>query len=1508
MKDRYKIVLFNKNIYREIELTPDKMEVILGTGVEADVRLHKEYFFGHIEIKFFRNKNTWSMTCADGIYFSVGDSRKLFTLNLKHGDEISVRYNESNNEIFHMSFMYDFEYENKDYSCEIDISKKSKIKISHSKDADIQIKDNYFTKGEVVLFNEENGKCYIQDNKTAYGVYVNGAKIENKKELKERDFFSVVGYSFYYKNNTLYTCSDVNINTLDGTLRYEIKEESKTNLTYPKFNRNTRVQYAIPEEEIEVKQPVAKPTKPKKNLLMSLIPSLIMLAMTIVLRGIMGGGGTFVIYSAVSMSLGIITSVITYVQDGKEYKVECEKRVESYNKYIKEKEEEIELSRTNELRVRNLIYESLEDGVGEVSNFGRRLFERTRYDKDFLQVYLGTGRVPSANQLKITKTDFANTEDELSDIPQNLYEKYQFIDNAPIISDFNSSCGIGIVGAKEKLMQMLKNITLDLAIRHFYGDVNFVYIFDENTAEKFSWISWLRNVYNEQLDIKNIGCDEESKNAVLEYLYAELSAREHQKLENKEAVYDKYYVIFVTDVDEINNHPVSKYIEHCNKYGFTFVFFEEYEEKLPLGCTEIIRLDERQRNTLIKSINGDMLTDFEYKVISDDRANEIALKLSSVFVDEVSLESELTKNITLFELLGILSTEDLNLEDRWNKSEVYKSLAAPLGVKNKGTVVSLDISDKAGAHGPHGLVAGTTGSGKSEILQSYILSMVTLFHPYEVGFIIIDFKGGGMSNQFTDLPHLIGTITNIDGREINRSLLSIKAELVKRQEMFSKHGVNHINDYIKLYRAKKVTEPMPHLIMIVDEFAELKAEYPDFMKELISAARIGRTLGVHLILATQKPSGVVDPQIWSNSKFKLCLKVQTKEDSNEVLKTPLAAEIVEPGRAYFQVGNNEIFELFQSAYSGAGVPVANEAANKVYAIYEKNLWGKKKLVYTNKKKKDEKEETISQLKAIVDYVGNYCKENNISKLPGICLPSLPDRISTNALDYTVATNIGIEVPFGIYDDPERQKQGNVTIDFTKESIYIVGSSQMGKTVLLQTIAFGLIKKYSPSQVNMYMVDCGSNVLKIFENSAHVGGVVLSTEEEKCKNLFKLLNTIVIERKRMLSDKGIGNYASYLEAGYTDLPLVVVMIDNMAAFKEYFQAQVDELGMLTREAQGVGISFIITAPAANALNYKVQANFTSKLVLNCNESSEYSNVLGRCKTTPKEVRGRGLMLLERRIVEWQVAIFGESDKESDRSEELKNFIETRNTETNTYAKKIPMVPERLELKAVMKEDIQIFRKERMLPVGISYADVEFSYIDMKNTSSLALIGNVDGMTTLLNNMLVMLYNNIVFHNIEAFVIDDKFKKLSIAKSYGFVRDYVTDVSDGMMILDDFYDAVREREDMEEDESLVLLILNNAEVLKKICADKNASKEFANTMKQITNLNAFIIVSQMENQAVGFSASEVLKTIKEEKRAVLFAPIQDNKFFEASRVKADTSFEKTNAYYFADSLYTKLRIFE
>lgn len=1504
MENRYKIVISNKNLYREIELAPDAKEVKLGTGADCDVRLRKDLFFGQIELAFVKNNDQWSVLCSDNLYLTVGDVRKLMTKALNHGDELTVKYQESDNDVFSLSFMIDFDYFNKTYARRVDISSASRLKIGNSEDCDLKINRSNLGNCGFSIVKEENGSWIIKEQSGKFDVCINGNKINKNKTIHQNDFVSIGEYSFYYKNDEIYCSSDIFVS---DNLKYEDINEYSEKLIYPKFNRNTRIQYQIPEIDLEIQQPIQKPQKPRKSIIMSLIPALVMLAMTIVLRGVMGGGGTFVIYSAISMSIGIVMSVITYFQDNKAYKKEYAARIEQYNKYIAEKKQEIVAARNNELRVRNLIYESIENSVNEVNKFGRRLFEKSEEDKDFLQVYLGKGRITSCNEVKYTKQEFADLEDPLSQIAENLSQEYKYIDNAPIISDFNSSCGIGVVGTQSELEQILRNMTIDIAIRHFYGDVHFVYILKEAEIASFSWIRWLHNVENTQLDVKNIVCDDESKNIILENLYSILSLRELQLQENKNVIFEEQSVIFITDSSAISKHPVSKYVKNCNQMGFTFVFFENYEELLPQGCTEIIRVNNSAAGTAFKSIDGDIVSEFQYPQIDIQTASTVAKKLGAVMVDEVNLESQLTKNISLFELLQIISVDDLRLDNRWNNSIVYKSMAAPLGVKNKGQVVYLDISDKSSGHGPHGLVAGTTGSGKSEILQTYILSIATLFHPYEVGFVIIDFKGGGMANQFKNLPHLIGTITNIDGREINRSLLSIKAELVHRQELFSENGVNHINDYIKLYKNGKVSQPLPHLIMIVDEFAELKSEHPDFMKELISAARIGRTLGIHLILATQKPAGVVDAQIWSNSKFKLCLKVQTKEDSNEVIKTPLAAEIVEPGRAYFQVGNNEIFDLFQSAYSGGAVPSGSDANERAFSIYELNVWGKKTLKYTNKKAK-ESSEAKTQLQAIVEYIFDYCQKQKIDKLPGICLPSLKELINTKELNYS-ENNLGCSIPIGLFDDPEQQRQGEVQLDVSKDNVYIVGSSQMGKTVMLQTIIYGMIKKYSPKEVNMYLIDCGSMVLKIFEDSFHIGGVVLSNEEEKCKNLFKLLNSIVLQRKKILSTKGVGNYAAYLDAGFSDLPMIIVVIDNMAAFKEYFPDQSEEINSLTREAQGIGISFIVTAATSNALNYRIQANFGKKFVLNCNDTNEYSNMFGHCKETPKEIAGRGLFVFDKRILEFQVAMFGDGIKEAQRSQELKDYITTRNAECKVIAQHIPMVPEKLLLSDCLKNSSSAFKTKGIIPIGMDFATVDFSLLNLNDYGSLSLIGDVESREIFVTTFVKAISDTIIYHQIEATIIDDKAKKMKKDASLGFVRQYTSDVAEGMGFVANFCDEVIRRKDVDELDDYIMLVLNNQEVFRRICSEKEESKSLSVAIKSCNEAHAFILFASVDNQPIGFNSSEVLKTIKDEKQGIAFLPISEVKLFDVSgRAKADSSFDNTMGYRFDGSTYSKIKFFE
>ena len=1496
MEKRYRIIISGKQLYKEIEISPEHKSLRFGTGLNCDVRVRRGLFFEPVELLFARDeKGEWSVLCSDNLYIYVDEVRKLMSIPIHHGMEVEFRYQKTEGTVLNIQFVMDFDYEQKEYNRRYDIASLPTISIGTNSSNQLVLSGPYMNNDNIVL-HKKNNEYELKIISTKYGVSHNGNLVADQALIRNGDFFAVANYGFFYKNGCLYTQQNLPIgeNGLTHT-------DSTRRGNYPKFNRNTRVLTKINVEKIEILDPPPIPKKPKNDLIGRLLPSLSMVLISVVMAS---GGREYILFSLVSSVVGIVTGIRGVRNAKKDYKKEKKDRVKKYTKYIDRKKNEIDQARQEEKDILCDKYISERQEIGRLKNFSHDLFDRCREDEDFLEVRLGIGKREAERKIEYKKQERLEVEDELQNVPKELHDQYKYISETPIVCNLNKVNAVGIIGKKTERFEIMKGMILDICARQYHADVKMFFVAEKQEADKITWLRMLPHVQNDILGIHNIVCDDSSRTVIFEYLYKELSLREESKKNFP------HIVVFLYDEYGFKSHPLSRFVENAKEIGVTFIFFGDTRADISLGCEYLIQSSEAGKGTLIDTKDSKKEKEFTYNLISDSDMHAMVQLLAPVYTEEISLEGSLTKNISLFELLHILAVEDVNLAQRWNAAKVYQSMAAPIGVAKSGMIL-LDLHDKA--HGPHGLVAGTTGSGKSELLQTYILSMAALYHPYEVGFVIIDFKGGGMANQFKDLPHMMGRITNIDGKEINRSLRSIKAELNKRQRLFAEAGVNHIDNYIIKVRKGEVKIPLPHLILIVDEFAELKAEQPDFMKELISAARIGRSLGVHLILATQKPSGQVDEQIWSNSRFKLCLKVQSPQDSNEVLKSPLAAEIKEPGRAYLQVGNNEMFELFQSAYSGA--PERTEDSNlKEFTIYEITPSGKRLPVYVQKKKKEQNVKT--QLDAMVQYMASFCQENQLKKLPEICLPSLEECIEFPVQKASSDRSSHIVAEIGIYDDPDNQLQDVYSVDLTNQNMMIIGSAQSGKTNLLQTLIRSVTTKYTPQDVNIYIIDFASMYLKNFETLNHVGGVVTASEDEKLKNLFKLLYKEIAFRKEKILSLGVSSFSAYKEAGFNDLPQIIVMVDNLTTLKELYFQDNDELLNICRDGLAVGVSVVIANAQMSGIGYRYLSNFACRVALFNNDSSEYSSLFDYCHERINDIHGRCLVEVDKVHLECQTFLSFTGEKEYERVSQMKEYIEAVNQLANgKRAKAIPVIPNVLTMQQVSADYANEMRNYDVV-AGLDFASVMPFNLELNGIGAIALSGRKGMGIHNFMRYLVRILEQRYSDKTEVYIIDGFARKLADVENCKNVKEYEVlpaksvDILCGIeKILQERYEKIAIGESNLLDEAkMIMVIINNAAALEEITNNLEAQTAYNNIVGKYKNMNACIVVGDYPNENISYSAPDIIKKIRDARNFIFFDDLANMKIIDlplAAMREHKKPIEAGEAFYIHENEVRKLK---
>ncbi|ECB9830915.1 type VII secretion protein EssC [Listeria monocytogenes] len=1105
---------------------------------------------------------------------------------------------------------------------------------------------------------------------------------------------------------------------------------------YPDYHRSPRIIYRAPEEKISMAKPSSKPSKPTDGLIKIILPPLIMVAITVMIS-IFQPRGLYIIMTIAMSAVTITMAILNYIKSRKKYKIDSKQRVESYDLYLKRKTKELHETSEKQRHALTYHYPDVTELEKMALRVDSRIYEKTMFHHDFLTFRVGRGDEASSFSVEFQQEEFSQEKDELVEEAVKIKGQYLSINEVPVATDLMHG-PVGYIGPRRLVLEQLQMLVMQTSLFHSYYDLQFITIFPEEEKADWDWMRWLPHANMRDVNVRGFVYHERSRDQVLNSLYQILKERKQalteQASKQEKLYFTPHYVVLITDEKLVLDHTVMEFFnEDPSELGVSLVFVQDVMESLPEHVKTVVDIRDAKSGNIILE-QGDLVNrafvpdhlpaDFDKEVISRALAPLNHLQ---------NLKNSIPESVTFLEMYGVERVEELNIAGRWAKNETYKSLAVPLGLRGKDDIVQLNLHEKA--HGPHGLVAGTTGSGKSEIIQSYIISLGVNFHPYEVAFLLIDYKGGGMANLFKNMPHLLGTITNLDGAQSMRALASIKAELQKRQRLFGEHDVNHINQYQKLYKQGKATEPMPHLFLISDEFAELKSEQPEFMKELVSTARIGRSLGIHLILATQKPSGVVDDQIWSNSKFKLALKVQNASDSNEILKTPDAAEITLPGRSYLQVGNNEIYELFQSAWSGADYVPDKESTDYIdTTIYAINDLGQYDILtedLSGLDKKDDLTKLPSELDAVIDHIHAYTEASGIEALPRPWLPPLPERIFAQDLhpvnfeDAWKEPKKPLQATIGLLDQPELQAQVPLTLDLTKDGhVAVFSSPGFGKSTFLQSLVMDLARQHNPEQLHVYLLDFGTNGLLPLAKLPHTVDLLNIDNEEKLRKFTNRMNELISDRKKLLSENAVANLSQFEEITKEVLPEVLVLIDNYDAIRETdfsfgFEAT---LTQIAREGNSVGIHLVMSATRQNSMRQNLLANLKLQLALYMIEGNEVKSIVGQTKLTVAEFAGRGLVKLEDPTL-FQASFPTRSNSVTEHLEYLdKEILQMSKHGIYKAVPKIPMLPDKIGLdELISKKSVQQSLANHLFVIGLDEEAVESFAVNKINQLPLLVTG-------------------------------------------------------------------------------------------------------------------------------------------------------------------------------------------
>ena len=1264
------------------------------------------------------------------------------------------------------------------------------IHIGRSKKNDIVLNESYVSRNHL-LITAEKGRIRIEDLESTYGTYLNGSPVK-KAMLKSGDEIDICDLRMICKENRLYFYN------LHEKPEFKYQKETNhpgmaTNIVstrkgYPIYHRSPRIRESLPVDEVRLSHLPNKPQKfsIRKANFLPLLSSGAMAGASIA----MSTFSPAMLAMRAAMMISPVGSLIgnSNKKARKMLMVEEEERFRKYADYIAGEKAHIRAIGEKQREITNQENPAPEICETILNKMSTSLWERTATDSDFLQVRMGAGYAPLCVEVKppTDVNDFHMERDELEELTDRIIQETHLVDDVPARLDLLKYSSVGVIGNRRKVTDLLKNLLVSLSTLHFFRDVRIVGVFDPEEEEEWKSMRWLPHIWDDELQTRYLSFDpltaESFESATLsgEKDHVDSYAKFREKVNSilaerkdpdfqakwKNGMSPVPHYIFLFASRKKTECFLPMLSENDPAMGISTIFLYDEQYYLPNFCQYIVNVDDpyddRTATAFYKYRADEKMWFTMDPPIPQRKFDVFCRQMSAIEAEDAAARGQIPSSLTFLQCMDVNRVRDLNVLERWKKNDSAVNITAPLGEGEGGKLFSLSLH----RHCSHGLVAGMTGSGKSELLISWLLSIACNYHPEDVLFVVIDYKGGSTAYALEKLPHVCGIITDV-GSGIDRCMQSLEYELRRREDIFASVGAKDIKEYIKGHHKGEFQEAVPRLLIVFDEFKELIKERPVVKKMVDSIAAKGSSLGVHLILATQSPADAVDEGTWNNTQYQICMKVQNAAASKVMIHEPDAAMITQAGRAYVRVGTSEkaeTFALIQSAWSGA--PYRENKEQGALEVRYVTMDGSRiKTVEENHTRfvSDKKE-----IEAVIAYIAKTAQAAGIEKQPSPWKTELPDLFSWKKLPvegsfdgekWEMPEAPWLSVPVGIFDRPELQMQGVQYMDFLKEGNFgVFGSSQTGKTSLLRTIATSLCRMYSPRDIYLYIIADMAGM----EAFPQVGGVVGSGQEEKLGKLINMLISFLEERRKIFNQERVDSLKAYRELVSEEMPAVFVLIDRFSGILESNQDYKDVFVRLFSEGPSKGIYFVYTGVNNTGVPYKLTANVSGAISFMQADRSEYSTLIGQVRDTrlPNRV-GNALIKVNQELINFQKAMYepGENDKEREMA--LKAEAESM-TEAwrGKPALKIPVLPESISVKSMA----DLSGSEQGIAVGLDTESIEAVYVKPGETTAMAVTGRVGcGKSTMLQRIGQMVLE--VDENTLLYCLDTEKKSLAKLQEKG-----------------------------------------------------------------------------------------------------------------------------------------------